>query len=43
MPDGSRLCESEHSGREPERIFDNVISDLLSQGAQDVINAVREV
>ena len=42
MPDGSKLCYSEHSGDNPDDIFERVVDSLYSQGARDVIKAVLE-
>jgi hydroxymethylbilane synthase len=42
MPDGGKLCHSEHSGHNPDDIFERVIDNLYTQGAREVIRAVAE-
>ena len=42
MPDGSKLCHSEHSGHNPDDIFERVMDNLYTQGVGEVIKAVLE-
>ena len=42
MPDGSKLCYSEHSGDNSDDIFERVMDSLYIQGAREVIKAVLE-